>query len=137
MSQSALDSMAHELLTRGEGFTFIARGQSMWPHILDGDVIELQPKLGQVRIGDVVFIPTGDFGVLHRVIAVAGDGKVLTRGDALREPDGWSMPEQITGVLKRVRRHGNAVNVPGGRTALHIANVLGRLRRIVHRIRHR
>ncbi len=137
MIDLAITSMAHELLARGEGFKFMARGHSMWPSLLDGDIVEIVPRSHPVKVGDIVFIPNVEFGQLHRVIDVDGSGRALVRGDALYEPDGWFDSDEISGVLGDVLRRGRSVLVHRGPNAVRVATVLGFMRRLVHRIRHR
>ena len=137
MIDLAVTSMAHELLSRGEPLKFTARGQSMWPYLLDGDVVEIVPRKAPVSIGDIVFVPNVEFGQVHRVIDVDHSGRVLVRGDALYEPDGWFDLEQISGVLGSVLRRGRSVRVRRSRYAVQVATILGAARRLVHRIRHR
>ena len=137
MIDQAITSIAHELLSRGEALRFIARGQSMWPFVLDGDVVEILPRRKPVTVGDIVFVPNVEFGHVHRVIALDTEGRALVRGDALYEPDGWFSQNEISGVLGSVSRRGRSIRVRRGRRAVKIATVLGAARRVVHRIRHR
>lgn len=137
MIDLAITSMAHELLSRGEALRFTARGQSMWPYLRDGDVVEILPRKLPVSVGDIVFVPNVEFGQLHRVIALDRCGRALVRGDALHEPDGWFDLKQISGVLGTVVRRGRLVRVRRDHHAVRMATVLGAARRLVHRIRHR
>ncbi len=137
MTQAALNSMAYELLERGEGLRFTARGHSMWPYILDGDVVEIRPRESALHVGEVVFVPNQEFGQLHRVVDIDDCGRALVRGDALPAPDGWFDPNKIMGVLGEVSRKGQAVHVRRGRNAVRIARILSTFRRFVHGIRHR
>ena len=95
----------------GEALRFTARGQSMWPYLRDGDVVEILPRKLPVSVGDIVFVPNVEFGQLHRVIALDRCGRALVRGDALHEPDGWFDLKQISGVLGTVVRRGRLVRV--------------------------
>ncbi len=94
--EAAALALAREQLARGVSVQLTARGGSMWPFLLPGDVLTLTPGR-RARLGDVVLVehPGVEFGVVHRVVA-ALPGRVLTKGDALPRTDdgraatGWS-----------------------------------------------
>lgn len=116
-SAAAVD-LVRELLARGQSVRFVARGQSMWPAILDGDRLTLAPRGGAVRagtgkaepvrLGAVVFLPTADFGVAHRVVARVGPWCCL-KGDAAVAIDGWFRAERLVARVVAVERDGRAV----------------------------
>lgn len=106
-------ALARELLARGQSVRFVARGQSMWPAILDGDRLTLAPraeagKAEPVRLGAVVFVPTADFGVAHRVVARIGPWCCL-KGDAAVAIDGWFRADRLVARVVAVERDGRAV----------------------------
>lgn len=109
MTEAAVD-LARELLNRGQTIRFIARGQSMWPAILDGDRLTLAPRHGPVRLGEIVFLPTDDFGVAHRCVARLGPWCCL-KGDAAVAIDGWYRPESFTARVTRVDRDGRPIPI--------------------------
>jgi hypothetical protein len=120
----AVDEMARELLARGLPVTFVARGASMWPFVRDGDRLTVAPLAGAPRLGDVVLVGGEGFGVVHRVVRVAG-GRVLTKGDALPRSDGWAPLGRVLGRVVAVERRGRPV--PQGRWAPLAASLARRL----------
>lgn len=96
--------LALELLGRGEAVRVRARGASMRPFVLDGDVLLL--RAGPPRIGDVVLLRQGDFGLLHRVVARDRAGRLCIAGDALPGVDGWFDPAHIAAVALQIERRG-------------------------------
>ena len=96
--------LALELLGRGEAVRVRARGASMRPFVLDGDVLLL--RAGPPRIGDVVLLRQGDFGLLHRVVARDRAGSLCIAGDALPGVDGWFDPAHIAAVALQIERRG-------------------------------
>jgi hypothetical protein len=100
--------LALELLARGEGVRVRVRGASMRPFVLDGDVLLL--RAGAPRVGDVVLLRQGDFGLLHRVVARDRAGRLCIAGDALPGLDGWFDPEQIAAVALQIERRGRVSN---------------------------
>jgi signal peptidase I len=79
-----LDDLAAQSLRRGNTLRLRARGSSMLPFFVDGDVLVVRPvPVAEVRIGDVIcYEPPAGGLCLHRVIARRERGFV-TRGDAL------------------------------------------------------
>jgi hypothetical protein len=106
--ETASISLAREQLARGVSVQLTARGGSMWPFLLPGDVLTLTPG-GRARLGDVVLVemPGVEFGVLHRVVSIL-PGRVLTKGDALPRVDGWARRERVIARVTRVRRAGTS-----------------------------
>ncbi len=96
--------LALELLARGEAVRVRARGASMRPFVLDGDVLLL--RAGTPRVGDVVLLRQGDFGLLHRVVARGPRGRVCIAGDALPGLDGWFDRSHIAAVALQLERRG-------------------------------
>lgn len=105
--------LARELLARGHPVRYVARGCSMWPGILDGDRLTLIPAVGAVRVGDVMFLPTEDFGLSHRVVARVGRTLCL-KGDGCVRPDGWFPAEAFVARVVHIERDGRAVPVRTG-----------------------
>jgi signal peptidase I len=73
---------------------------SMSPAIKTGDVVMLKRFAGLPRVGDVVAVSVPDearsrYGyppqVVHRVVRVAPDGSITTKGDARKAPDPFSV----------------------------------------------
>jgi signal peptidase I len=74
---------------------------SMEPTIKTGDMVVLKRLDRPVRVGDIVRIPVPDkaraeFGyppvVIHRIVRIAADGTITTKGDAYKNPDEFTVP---------------------------------------------
>ena len=78
-------------------------GMSMSPALLPGDVVVVR-RGAQPHEGCIALIRAAPHGaVLHRVVAVAADGSVTTRGDANPIDDRErAAPREIAGVVVRV-----------------------------------
>lgn len=78
------DALAARSLRLGTTLRVRARGGSMLPFLLDGDVLVVRPAAAaEVRTGDVICYEPPSGGLcLHRVIA-RGERGFVTRGDAL------------------------------------------------------
>ncbi len=129
-------SLTNEILARGQSVQFVARGSSMWPFIIDGDTVGLDPFVGQPKIGDVVLLTTTVAGPLHRIVAGPRNGRYLVWGDALPNPDTWVKADEIVGRLTRRYRNGVKKTVHGGQKTVVIARILGLSRRLISKIRH-
>ncbi len=81
---ASLDALAAQSLRLGTTLRLRARGGSMRPFLLDGDLLVVRPTAAaEVRIGDVICYEPPSGGLcLHRVVAREERGFV-TRGDAL------------------------------------------------------
>ena len=128
-------SLSNELLAKGESIQFVARGQSMWPFIIDGDTVLLEPLVHQPCVGDVVLLKKTETGPLHRVVAGPHQGRFLVWGDALPRPDGWVRADEMLGRLVRRQRDGVDKTVYGGFQAVLMARVLGTSRRFISKIK--
>jgi signal peptidase I len=73
---------------------------SMSPTIDTGDVVVMK-RIDGLRVGDIVAVKVPDearsrYGyppeVIHRVVRIAPDGRVTTKGDARRENDPFTVP---------------------------------------------
>ena len=103
---------------------------SMAPSIDTGDVVLLKRLSRAPRPGEVVAVSVPDearsrFGypptVVHRVVRVAADGRVTTKGDARERPDPFSVPS--TSIRTRV-----VATVPGaGRVIAFLTSTMGLL----------
>jgi hypothetical protein len=78
------DALAVQSLRRGTTLRLRARGASMLPFLLDGDVLVVRPApAAEIGVGDVICYEPPAGGLrLHRVVAREERGFV-TRGDAL------------------------------------------------------
>lgn len=104
-------ALAEEVMARGKGLRFRARGTSMAPFINDGDAVLISPLKGSPGLGDVVLVKTGGQGVyLHRVVK-ARRGRVITRGDARRIADDPVSPAAVLGRVTAVPGRGRNLHL--------------------------
>ena len=93
---------------------------SMSPTIDTGDVVVMKRIDGAPRVGDVIAVTVPDearsrYGyppeVIHRVIRVAPDGRITTKGDARRQPDPFTVRREAvdTRVVATVPAAGRAL----------------------------
>ncbi len=86
------------------------RGNSMYPHIKDGDAVLLAGAApDELGIGDVVVFPDPEApeqSVVHRVISIdsgGGSPYAVTKGDANPSADPFTVPlSRVTGEVKMV-----------------------------------
>ena len=73
---------------------YVVKSGSMTPAIRTGDIIITGPQGGllhsEIKPGTVITYQRGKDLVTHRVQSIDGD-KIVTRGDALEEPDPWQV----------------------------------------------
>jgi signal peptidase I len=98
--------LASELLRGGAPVRVKARGGSMIPFILDGDVVRIRPPgNSEILVGDVICYEISPGRLfLHRVIKRHG-GQFVTKGDALDFTD-LVHPGQVLGIAMAIERHG-------------------------------
>lgn len=141
LDQNAFASLSAELIESAGRLRFRAHGRSMWPFVRDGDVL-LVTKVGvdQLRVGDIVLHQAATGAVLaHRVVGRDGEGRWLTRGDALIPLDPPVVSERLLGRVACVERHGRSCRMDGG-----FRHMAGRLwvllfdcRRVIRGLMHR
>jgi len=86
------------------------KGNSMYPHIKDGDAVLVTPKADKdVQVGEVVVFPDPEEleqSVVHRVVALEeekGAVYAVTKGDNNPEEDPFAVPlSHITGEVRVV-----------------------------------
>ena len=121
--------MVTERLRAGDTIRFVARGRSMWPFVLDGDVLVIGPHRDGLRCGDVVWL---EGGPVHRIIAITPGPRYWIRGDALWRPDGGFTGDAFLGRVREIRRRGRAVPVRASILTVGVATALGALRTATH-----
>jgi hypothetical protein len=114
LSGPALIGLMQEVLGRGLPFRFQARGWSMSPFVLDGDVITVAPLLktrpGLGAVVAFVHPGTGDL-LVHRILGREETGW-LTQGDNLaHSPDGLVPAANILGRVTEIQRQGRRVRL--------------------------
>ena len=126
-------ALARARLGRGEPLTLRAEGGSMWPLLLDGDTVEVQPLGGPPALGDIVLFELRGRLALHRVVAIDGD-RVVLKGDALTEPDGSYPAAALLGRLDVAWPRFHRAVAVGSRVAGPVAGrLLSRARRLLSR----
>src|SRR5260221_14278045 len=97
--------LADELLASRLGFRFQARGRSMWPLIVDGEILHVQPaNTARLKVGDIVLSRQGTKFKDLRIIGKQQGreqekAQFMTRGDASGEVDGVAPGDQIVGKM--------------------------------------
>ena len=112
---SAFSDVAQALASAGISFRFKAVGQSMYPTILNGEMLHVEPLAElHLKTGDIVlFKKKGGFKV-HRIVRVDGDS-FITCGDASLQTDGVVRRAQILGrvIAKECSETGRLVPLTG------------------------
>ncbi len=112
--------MLREALRAGQPIEIAAFGTSMWPRLKAGELVRVAPCKGtDLRVGDVALFDGGGQLVLHRVLRT-GPTRVLLKGDAAVDPDGWVSHTAILGRM--AQRPGDRAL---GRLAPHLGRVIG------------
>jgi len=115
--------MCEAILADGSAIRFKARGLSMQPNILDGDVVLVAPvPFSELRTGEVVLTEAGEGLRLHRIVSIdRANRQVSTRGDASCEPD--STTGRVLGRVVEIARNGRRISFSGRlRTAQQMAS---------------
>jgi Peptidase S24-like len=94
----AFRELVRSLLQEGVSVRFQAEGRSMFPVMVDGEIIQVDPP-GSVSQGDVVLGHTSDQLFVHRVVD-AESSLVSTQGDCCIERDS---PGQVLGKVWVIR----------------------------------
>lgn len=100
------------VLGKGAKFRFKARGTSMTPFVLSGDLITITPQRKKtIQVGKIVAFrrPEDEKVVVHRVVAVSAINVLINGDDQPRYSDGWVAKENIIGEVTRIERNGRSV----------------------------
>ena len=105
------DELAVQVLRRGAPLRIKARGGSMLPFLLDGDVALVTPAAGaEIGVGDVICYETPPGRLfMHRVIERRRE-RFVAKGDALTFTD-LIDPEQVLGKVVAVQRRGSVTRL--------------------------
>lgn len=98
-----LEQTLRRFLEEGRSVTLIALGGSMFPTLVAGTQLRIEPDPDRdPRPGEIVAVGRPDGGIaIHRVVAVRDERRVVTWGDALPEPDDWG-PSAVLGWARVV-----------------------------------
>lgn len=80
-------------------------GVSMWPFLMHGDSVFVQPLQAPLRIGDVALLRFGERLLIHRISKINADGSLVAWGDFNLRPDPTAKPEQVLGVAISIKRN--------------------------------
>jgi signal peptidase I len=124
-----------DLLINGHKVKFRALGYSMYPTILNGDEITIEPiKPEAIRVGDIIFYRNQESLVAHRVVKIEikndthndSQSSVLStqscfilRGDARPICDAPVVAEQILGKVVLIETNGRRIDPYCIRIKLH------------------
>ena len=112
LSIAALENLMREVLDNGRRFRFQAKGGSMAPFILDGDLVTISPLLDTPpRIGEVVAFSNVGMGKLavHRVVSQV-QNRYHIQGDNQTANGRVLIPRQnILGRVTLVERGGKII----------------------------
>jgi len=105
-------------LKRDQQVRLTTTGTSMFPFILGGDEVILEPLHRLPRLGEVVLVechagPADERYLLHRVVRVQG-GTFFLRGDSQRQTEGPFGRADLLGRAIRVCRHGRTRRLDRG-----------------------
>ncbi len=121
--------LARAQLGAGRVLRTTARGHSMWPTVRDGQSVEVLPVGARApRVGEVALVAAAGRLILHRVVDVAADGVLITKGDAVGRDDGRVATGAVLGVLAP-RPWDRLVAAASRRGGAPLARVLSGLRR--------
>jgi signal peptidase I len=114
--------LAIEVLQAFGEIRFVARGLSMLPSILPGDMIVVRKaRMNEIRAGEVVLYARHDCFYAHRVIRAGGRLTLIARGDAMAEADSAVGESELLGRVTTVIRGLKTIQVtrdPGARIRL-------------------
>ena len=96
------EQLTRELLERGIGVRFQARGASMSPAIRDGEIVQITPVIvSKLRKDDIVLAKSNDGFRLHRIVfADHAHDVFVTRGDCGQQNDPALAGAEILGLAQ-------------------------------------
>ena len=106
-------ALVEHVIGTGLSIRFRACGDSMYPTILNGDVITVAPVAAhEVAPGDILLYRDGHRVLAHRLIGISTDGdesRFRLRGDSNIMCDEPIAAAQIVGRVEAVERDGRAI----------------------------
>ena len=111
---SEFKDLSNQILTSGKSLRFRARGCSMFPFILNGDLLTVQSVAEQAIMPlDILMVGIDEQRIVtHRVIEVnqkKGNIQFLLQGDAADTPDGYFDPGVVLGRIVSYERRGRII----------------------------
>ena len=103
--------MSEQLLRSGQSIRVQVGGNSMFPYIKKGEVIEIQPiTIEKIKIGDVVvFHHTGKL-IAHRVLKIKPDS-LLTKGDSRSKFDPPVLAKNLLGKVMTIKTKSRKIDL--------------------------
>ena len=86
-------------------------GWSMLPTMIPGDVLLIDRVAGNsLCSGDIVLFGRNRRLFVHRLVSTSGDGRIVTRGDAMPRPDSPSVAaSELLGKVSLIVREGRRI----------------------------
>lgn len=114
LSGRVLGNLMRAVLERGKIFRFQAKGWSMAPFILDGDLISVSP-LSETppKLGDVVAFVESERNrlIVHRIVSNQPDGYLIQGDNHTENECAHTVSENILGRVTRVERAGKVIRL--------------------------
>ena len=125
LSQSNINfkDLLEAMLSEGAKVTFSASGFSMFPFIVEGDLLTISALEGAgLKVGSVVAFkrPQEKSVVVHRIVGRTKDSFLL-KGDNVSGPDGYLTRSDLLGFVSKVERRGKRVRLGLGQEGMIIA----------------
>lgn len=109
---SEFESTLRAVLDAGHAARFRAAGDSMYPAIQNGDLLEIvRCDASELRCGDVVLAATGRGLTAHRIVRIGerdGTPRITTRGDNALRCDPPIAPDDVLGRVVQAGAPTNA-----------------------------
>lgn len=104
----SLKDLPEELLKKGLKVRVKVSGNSMFPLLRNGDLVQVDPLGSEpLKRGMVVCIQLQKEYVLHRIFQITGSLHIVTRADFYSMPDQAVPRDQVLGVAVRRWKGGN------------------------------
>lgn len=121
-TQNGMDAvgcdLAREVLRTYGRLRLGVTGWSMFPAVWPGDTICVERAIvNEIVEGAVVLFSRDERLFAHRVVKGAADGKgsyIITRGDAMRDPDAPLFNDELLGRVTGIIRNGRFIDAGSG-----------------------
>lgn len=101
-----MKEIVEELLKEGKKLKFVVRGNSMYPFIKDGEVVNVE-KAEKIKTGDVIIFKREKELFVHRVILKVGN-MCITKGDNSPFID---FPVRKEKIIAKVKKEEGALKI--------------------------